>query len=342
MAQNTTALFPLPDAKGKWGYVDAKKNVKIAYQFMGATPFYEDRAIVALPAKNEDGFSTHVIDLAGKVLFEIPNFTQQPPQMFQMDFLRYSEGLLNVKLGNNKKDFTYLDKEGKIALTIKNDASEFSYYYQFSNGLAYIATSDSTSAYVNKKGEKIIKNPYGMLPNDIHFSDSLAVTYTEKGVAYMNTQGKISNITQKIKDVIELAAMSEGIAFVAFANPKDESGEPQYALLKKDGSTVPLAVKIGHSTPISYVSGYKFSHGLALIRTFASGFSENYAYINKNGKVAFPLPPSIINNNHPSQGQNFHQGLACWAVNTGDNLFKAVYITPAGKIAFESPSIKRY
>lgn len=348
VAQNASALFPLPDAGGKWGYVDAQKNVKISYQFMGASPFCEDRALVALPAENEEGFTLHVIDSVGKVLFQVQQFTYSPIHLFQMSHVRYSEGLLGMQLSKKEKNLTYLDKMGKPAIMLKDTVDDFPLHFPFSNGFAYLRTYDGYQTYINKKGEKKISLPYnineqfGSLDRD--FSDGVAVVFTKEKskLGYINTKGKYLPITRKFKDIEDLGAMSEGIAFMALPDPKNETGEPKYVLLKKNGKTVPISVDLRHSSPASYISDYKFSHGLALVRV---RYADNYTYLDKNGKVAFQLPESITKPDYAelsATGQNFHQGLACWKVPTKDRAFKLVYITTAGKVAFESPSIKEY
>ncbi len=336
-----SALFPLPNAEGKWGYVDAQKNVKIPYQFMGATPFYEERALVTIPAKNEYGFTTHVIDTTGKVLFEVRCFTYKPVFMCRMDFMRYSEGLLGINLPNEKKKtITYLDKGGKRVIVFENAVDDDPLHFPFSNGLAYVQTYDTNQIYINKKGERQIVVPcsevIGMTPQDLNFGDGLAVAYIKNKSAwgYINTKGKYQPITEKVKNIQDLGAMSEGIAFVSLA----DISRKKALLLKKNGKIISISVDVTYSSPVTDVSGYKFSHGLALIKT---GYSGNMTYINTKGKVAFELPESITKAEH-TQGSNFHQGLACWYVSTKDDELKFFYITTKGKIAFESPSIKKY
>lgn len=337
---NTNALFPFPDATGKWGYVDAQKNVKIAYQFLGASPFYEERAFIARKEANKTEPTISVIDPTGKILFDLNVVLGAPHELCQMVHYRYSEGLLAKSSFDEPMTVEYLDKEGKSQITLKGVYTA----NPFSEGLAYVQTNDSTYIYIDKTGKKVLELSGGMGPFDSDFQNGWAVSSKGLGLGeciYINKKGEKAPFLKNFKDVQDLGAMAEGIAFIALSNPNQDNPEPICKLIKPDGSTLPIAIKLGYSSPVTTVSGYRFSNGLALVNAGSGleGIGRDQVYLNKQGKLAFPMPPVIEqakNKQMPIFGGNFHQGLACWIIMTGEITYKVVYLTPAGKVAFES------
>ncbi len=354
-AQSPNAFFPFTNAEGKWGYVDAQKNVKIAYQFLGASPFYEERAFVARKVPNQTEHVVSVIDLAGKVLFDVSVVGQQPHELCQMDYYRYSDGLLSMPSYDENTPSTYLDKAGKVKITLKKGVFGSA---SFSEGLAYAQTSDSTAMYIDITGKKVLDVKASMaVDND--FKGGWVVTSSGIGsgdFSYLNKKGEKAPFLKNFKHIEDLAAMSEGIAFLALPNPSTDNYEPILKLLKSDGSTIPIKIKLRNSTPVTTVTGYRFSEGLALVHIpdeQASNkkiYLNRQVYLNKQGEIAFELPAILKGREGrdgdgqvyitSGAGKNFYQGLACWIVQTSDSTVKIVYLTPAGKVAFESGEIK--
>lgn len=353
-AQNKDALYPFPDATGKWGYVDKEKNVKIAYQFLGASPFYEDRAIVARAGKEADKPLFSMIDKQGKRIFDF-DFGYPPLELCQLTYYKYSDGLfyhMTFDADGGKTTHSYLDKEGKTVLTIPSTSS---IAHSFSEGLAYTHFSDSLWAYIDKTGKKVLEGVGGYMPMEMNFSDGWAVgkTIKEDGrivMHYFDKKGNKHPFLQKYEGKTEeLGEIKQGYALIAVKNPDDTALFPLTLILQPDGSFKNIDVTLHPSSPVTYITGYHFADGLAYIRYQPKQnkeYEEVYGYLNTAGKIAFDLPALLRPAKPHGQihtsafGNPFHEGLACWRIET-DQTFKIVYINTAGKIVLDSPTFKK-
>jgi hypothetical protein len=321
-AQNKTALFPFPNEKGRWGYVDAQKNVKIAYQFLGASPFYEERAFIARQEAGKTEPIVSVIDITGKVLFDVNIAIGQPHEICQMSHTRYSEGLLGISSYDDNVPNKFIDKEGKTVLTLPKDKYNIMALNPFFNGLTYIPL-ENAYLYIDKTGKEVLKGKSLGMPIDYNFSEGWAIadfgTMEKNEYQFINTKGEKAPFLKKIKNITDLGAFSEGMAFVSYM---DTDNTFKIVLLKTDGTTIPVDALVGNSSPVTTVSGYKFSNGLALVQTGDDMSMQNPQYLNKQGKIAFQLPKAITDHKKEGytmiSGTNFHQGLACWVVQTGE------------------------
>lgn len=346
-AQQKNALFPMPNAQGKWGYVDVNNKVVIPHKFHDASPFYEERAFVA--TKNTNGqVSCHVIDTKGTVLFAVDFLENFVGTMHQMHYHHYAEGLLNIpKYGG--KEYKYVDKMGKVVLIFPHKSENQGNASNFSEGLAFVALTDSTWGYIDSKGKVALQGKH-FAPIEYGFYQGWAVTADDKGLAYVNKKGEKANFLAKYA-LQDLGGMQEGYAFVALTSKDTLQQEPDFAILQPDYSLKPVAVQLGHSTPVTYVSYYHFSNGLALVQYYVGkdeSWRQHNGYLNTAGKLAFELPKELTPTRKGTDGEQdfyveggqFHEGLACWTVKYPNDTKKIIYINTAGKIVMQSPLIK--
>jgi|GEM_PF-2621723 len=349
-AQDKTALFPLPNAEGKWGYVDAQKNVKIAYQFDVATPFFEERAFVLHGGSNKENPGFSVIDMQGKLLFDVSIPCYDSENACLMDYTRYSEGLLHVRnYQENTNKYTFYDKQGKLALSVPcANGSVMGMPAIFSEGLAYIMPTDSTWAYIDKTGKIILKGDGAMnFPFEAGFYNGWAVSYNQSPIKLMNKKGVPASFLKKYK-VEDLGIMREGYGFMAGKLKTDaEDVTDKVYIIQPNGTVKPVNIVLENSSPVTFVSGYSFSEGLAHIRYFKKTDQEYMqrfvGYLNTDGKLAFDLP-AMLQQSEKSQatGSSFYNGLACWRIGTWEeeiSAYKVVYINTKGAVVFESPTI---
>jgi hypothetical protein len=205
-AQNSVALFPFPDEKGQWGYVDAQKNVKIAYQFLGASPFYEERAFIARQEAGKEKPTVSVIDATGKILFDVDIDVDAPSQLCQMNNIRYSEGLLGLFSRDENVPNKYIDKEGKTVLTLPKGKYHDIQPRPFFSGVTCVFL-DSTRLYIDKTGKEILKVYSKSLPMDPDFSDGWTAvnfgSYENPDYQYINTKGEKVSFLKKDIFVID-------------------------------------------------------------------------------------------------------------------------------------------
>jgi WG containing repeat len=347
-AQDKNALFPMPNAQGKWGYVDANNKVVIPYKFDGASPFHEERAFVFQMQGTERHYS--VIDTKGNIVFKTETLDYDAPNLCQMHYYRYSDGLYQTQeYVGNKNIYKYLDKAGKLALTLSDDKNPYMIANRFSEGLAYAMLNDSTLVYFDKKGKIALKGYGHSSPAEYDFHNGWAVTgsmMTDESFSYINKKGEKAPFLAKY-NLTDLSIMREGYAFLAIASPNPEKQDVSYLILQPDYSTKPVEVPLAYSSPVTYVSGYYFSNGLAFVRYYVGKEEmrqERQGYLNTAGKFAFELPKELnpsATEEHFVMGDNFHNGLACWRIEYPDNTLKIVYLNTAGKIVLESPVVKK-
>jgi hypothetical protein len=342
-AQDKNALFPMPNAQGKWGYVDAQNKVIIPYQFDDASPFHEERAFVLRYKDKEELYS--VIDTKGNIIFNTTMLGYRARWLCQMHEHRYSEGLYKIEeTVGDKTIYKYLDKAGKVALTLHNDTALFTTADNFSEGLAYGMLNDDVWVYFDKKGKIVLKG-YGY--TDVigrEFHEGWAVQGflpREQRFAYINQKGEKASFLDKY-EVLDLGNMNEGYAFMALNNSTAEKQSLAYVVLQPDRSVKPIDLPVAYSSPITCISGYSFSHGLALVQCQEDGYT--WEYINTAGKRAFQLPKKLRNvttDTHEVSGDNFHNGLACWVVMRRYDAMEIIFLDTAGKIVMKSPIVKR-
>ncbi|TAE19148.1 MAG: WG repeat-containing protein [Bacteroidetes bacterium] len=346
-AQKKNALFPMPNAQGKWGYVDANNKVIIPHKFHDASPFYEERAFVAIKQANGQ-VSCHAIDAKGTVLFEAKFLENQTDALYFSHYYHYSDGFLNVPQDENNT-YKYIDKAGKLAFTFPHNCENYGISNNFSEGLAFVQLTDSTWGYIDTKGKLALQGK-GFAPIEHNFHQGWAVISTDTGLTYLNKKGEKATFLAQYA-LQDLGEMREGYAFVALT-PKDTlQQEPDYAILQPDYSLKPIALQLAHSTPVTYVSYYYFSNGLAFLCYYVGkdeSMRERCGYLNTAGKIAFELPKELTPTRKGTEGEQdfytaggqFHEGLACWTIQYPNETKKIIYLNTQGKIVLQSPIFK--
>jgi hypothetical protein len=348
-AQDKNALFPMPNAEGKWGYVNAKNKLVIPYQFAGASPFYEERAFV-FQGKGENR-TYSVIDTKGKILFntEKIEYNDYNCHFCMMTECRYSEGLCRLQGYKNDTYYCkYIDKAGKVVLNLCEDGVSYVTANHFSDGLAFVVKNNAWS-YIDTKGNVVLQgNGNGdVMTTDHDFHNGWAVqgSVLEGSIlAYINKRGEKASFLAQYH-IADLGDMKEGYALVSTSVIQLERQDIYYAVLQPDHSLKPITIPLAFSSPVAYVSGYSFSEGLALVRCLPvrEGGDNRWMYINTEGKPAFEMPDELAHvdtEEYAASGRNFHHGLACWCVTYADNSIKIVYINKKGKIVLESDVVR--
>jgi hypothetical protein len=242
----------------------------------------------------------------------------------------------------------FLDKAGKVALTIADDKYPYLSVNRFSEGLAYGFLGDSAWAYFDKKGKIALKGYGNSSPMEHEFHNGWAVQGSNMDgntFFYINKKGEKAPFLAKY-NLVDLGSMNEGYALMALASPNPEKQDVSYVVLQPDYSTKPVTVPLSFSSPVTYVSGYYFSQGLALVQCqpVREGGETRWAYLNTAGKLAFELPAELQNvytEEYSVSGSSFHDGLACFRTMYPDESFEIVYINTAGKIVLKSPVVKK-
>jgi hypothetical protein len=189
---------------GLFGFLDHSGTIVIAPTFKRAWDFSEGRAVV-----RTDGFQSGYIDKTGRIVVK-PQFDSASD---------FSDGLASVGDFGPTGRFGYIDKNGTVVIPLRFflalDFSEglapvmssqghwefidhrgnfailpkFASATPFSEGFAVVFSDDILgSYYVDKKGEFAFaggRNPAWL------FVDGLAVVGREKGLVYLNRDGKI-------------------------------------------------------------------------------------------------------------------------------------------------------
>ncbi len=344
----STPLFPMPNAEGKWGYVDAKNKLIIPYKFDNASPFYEERAFIAQKQTNGEVVCS-TIDTKGNILFQVNMSEGLVLELYQMHYQHYNEGLFYIpNYENESRTYQYIDKAGKQAISFAHNCGNSGYAKDFSEGLAYVTLTDSTWGQIDTQGKLVLQGK-DFAPIEQAFKQGWAVIRTAEGFTYINKKGEKATFLSPYK-LEDLGDMQEGYAFMALP-PKDTlEQDVRFVILQPDRSIKPVAIKLVHSTPVTYVSGYNFSHGLAYVRYYDSKgqYGEQQGYLNTAGKLAFPLPKVLTPTRKSAEGDydfyvkgnKFHQGLACWTINYSNNTMKIIYIDTAGKVVLQSSIVK--
>ncbi len=158
-------LFPI-SIEGNWGYIDSQGKLLIEPTFLGAAPFSEGLAVVAVAGQSEEDrvferVYSGFIDATGK--FAIP--AKPPDRIREMEsYDRYSfsdfhEGLAKVHVNDATGVGGYIDRGGNVVI-----APQFSTAGDFSEGLAFVSTrrpwSDAPhrTGFIDRSGEFVIEN----------------------------------------------------------------------------------------------------------------------------------------------------------------------------------------
>ncbi len=161
-----------------------------------------------------------------------------------------SEDLVFIDIGEEEnQEHYFLDKDGNKYKFKDN-------FFNFSEGIATVATKDNKWGFINKKGEYVIKPQFGFVNE---FSEGLAAVLKNDKYGFINKKGKM--VIKPQFDSVGL--FSEGLTEV-LKNDK-------YGFINKKGKMVikPQFDSVG-----------SFSEGLAEVEK-----DKKYGFINKKGKM---------------------------------------------------------
>ncbi len=318
-------LFPV-FLHGKWGYINAKGNLVIDFQFDEARDFHQNIAAVKIGYRwgyidiferyirnpifdscldfSED-FAAVSIDNQWGYISNLSSQKYAIPPTYEAA-TSFSEGLAAVKL---KGKWGYINKKGDVVIPF-----QFDYGGPFTEGLAYVVYAHKLG-YINSHGQLII-NPRFDFPDYIDLTmNPIEWIISEKnkrysfkeGIALAVYQGRYGYIAPNGDTLIDFIysdalPFSEGLAAVKDGNKGkwgfiDKQGnfviEPKYNQANSFSEGL-AAVKL--STKWGYINIY----GLPLIRsqfTTASQFNHGLAlvdqrrYISTTGEIIWEGEP---------------------------------------------------
>lgn len=328
-AQETKDSFKLLQMRqqGLWGYMDRTGKTVIAPEFVKATPFSGDLAMVFEPFDQNLSIPFY-IDRTGRTVW-YPKIDSWliPEQLEALIEIEYTldppgEGLalayelepLGYKLG-------YIDQTGKYVIQ-----PQFSKARPFSEGVAAVCIrgAQQRCGYINKNGKVIIKPQFEVAHS---FSEGLAAVRIDGKYGYINKDGRIvvnpkfedagsfseglaavrlnnkwSYIDKTGKLIInaqfdKAGVFSEGLATIAVQDPGRKPVLPDSMLMginfRGKWGYIDMMGKMLISPEFDDVSG--FSEGLGAVK-----IAGKWGYIDKNGKMS--IKPQFDYAHHFSGG----------------------------------------
>jgi hypothetical protein len=325
------ALYPVR-VKGRWGYMNSRKEIVIDCQYEAAEDFTGGLASVTKKVRDKGGHTERelvgFIDEKGAVVAdflydkayafsegmaivikdELYGFIDSTgkeviPTQFE-DAASFSEGLAAVKVkGKNG----FINKRGEMVIALAFERS--CHGSVFSDGLApvYTTMEEGTAGYIDKTGTMVIGPKFGFVDQ---FFEGLAMVrpLESNEFGYINTKGE-----WVIKPAYDLSlGFHEGLATVKEMN---NDGSSTFAIIDKTGKELAKNMKY------NFVGIFK--EGLAAFENV----NFQWGYIDRSGKEVIPAqfasPKFFIN------------GLA--RVETGSFFgeLKIVYINKKGQIVWK-------
>jgi hypothetical protein len=325
------ALYPVR-VKGRWGYMNSRKEIVIDCQYEAAEDFIGGLASVTKKVREKGGHNERelvgFIDSKGAIVADFQydkaySFSEGMaivvkddqygfidstgreviPTQFE-DAASFSEGLAAVKV-NGKNGF--INNQGQIVITPAFERS--CYVSVFSHGLApvYTTIEEGPSGYIDKTGKMVIDPEFGFVSQ---FSEEVAMVRPlgSNEFGYINTQGE-----WLIKPTYDMSlGFHEGLATVKVMN---KDGSSTFSIIDKTGKELAKNMKY------NFVGIFK--EGMAAFENK----DFQWGYIDRSGKEVIPAqfasPKFFIN------------GLA--RVETGSffNELKIAYINKKGQIVWK-------
>jgi hypothetical protein len=215
------------------------------------------------------------IDASGRVIIK-PQFDGALP---------FTEGLAAVSTGNK---WGFIDASGKTIIPMSYRAVS-----HFSDGLSAVTLAADAPpyacGYIDHAGQFVIKPQHEFTCRDFNEGFAVVGVYDETAGedldSYINKKGELA-----INGQYALAEpFSEGLARV-----NDFS---QTYFINREGATVINLKGYGGNDTLSdeYVPAGSFSEGLAEvgIKTFSEAGYSLFGFVDKQGRIAFKLPPQM-------------------------------------------------
>ncbi len=254
----------------KYGYVNKQGNLVVKPKYDKAGPFSEGFAVVRIGRRK-----TFFIDKTGK-----PAIT---PDVYRIDFSGFSEGLV-FAYTNNSRTPVYLDKEGKIAISLEKDkAGGYIQGAPFSEGLAAVKIKGKWG-YIDKTGTLVIPPQYERRAS---FRAGVACVATEEmrgDVGYW-THFIIDRAGKTVKELPwrPKGTFSEGL--VPVSTWSKEKNKSMCGYIDTQGT---MAIQ-----PQLFDNALPFRNGLARVKVQGLGrkIQGNDAYIDKAGQMVWVGEP---------------------------------------------------
>jgi hypothetical protein len=304
--KNRTGLHPVPNANGKWGFIDRAGRFRIRPQYDGAGEFSDDVAYVWKWVGNQR--KNGIVDPAGK-------FTGLPTNDYEVTF---HDGLARVQTpSGQERKYGYMDKTGRMVIE-----PQFFDSGHFSEGLAWAAMLREREwlyGFINKTGQFAIAPQFVYQPGD--FVDGMAKVISKSTSGFIDRAGRFRILTEfEHSD----AFFSEGLLAVVIG-----SDPPRGVYLDRDGKEV-LVTPFWQRRTAWQRSLYTlrrqqlapFSEGLAPVLSF-----NKLGFIDKTGKVV--IEPEF------RETLGFSEGLAAVKIIGSDGAYVWGYIDRAGKLVIE-------
>jgi len=242
----------------KYGYVDKAGRLVVKPKYDRAGPFSEGFAVVGVGRDK-----TFFIDKTGK-----PAITSD---VYGIDISGFSEGLVFAYTKSSRTP-VYLDKEGKIAISLEKDKDGFVIQgAPFSEGLAAVKIKGKWG-YIDTTGTLVITPQYERRAS---FSEGLACVATEEIRDYVGywTHFIIDRAGKTVKEIPwwPIGTFSEGL--VPVRTWDKEKNKSTYGYIDTQG-TMAIQPQFDNALP--------FRNGLARVK-----LRGNDAYIDKAGQTVW-------------------------------------------------------
>jgi len=305
-ARNHAGLHPVPDAGGKWGFIDRTGRFRIPPRYDGAGQFSEGVAYVWFwdDRQRREG----VVNTDGK-------FTALPETNEYAFIFRDGLARFQTPSGQERK-YGYMDKTGRVVI-----APQFHDAGHFSEGLAWVEVLREGKwlhGFIDKTGKVVIEPQFVYQPGD--FVDGLAKVVGQTAAGFIDREGKF-RITVESEQSGDF--FSEGLLPVVQGDP------PRGVYIDRDGRValeIPLwQNRTAHQRALYTIRRLQlapFSEGLAPVLSF-----NKLGFMDKTGKVV--IEPQF------RETSGFSEGLAAVKIIGSEGHYVWGYIDRAGRFAVE-------
>lgn len=264
-------LVPVRNKKGKCGFIDAERTIKIPFLFENASGFSEGLAAV----KNDKG--------------EIGYINKDGEMVIGYTKIRGGDKFYDSRaVIKNENGIGVIDKNGKYVVQPSNDWIPWGGYHYQEGVLTFIKDNPSKVGCYDLNGDVIIPPIKTIIGG---FNEGLAAyaNFDENDYGYIDKNNNI-----KFHGFSDAAPFSDGLASVTKNN--------QDMYIDKSGSVKFVLPPNMHC--------YRFSEGLARGRYTDNETFFEHVYIDKNGKVKFRFKYDNEDTFDEYVYGDFHEGMA--------------------------------
>lgn len=275
-------LWNIQKSDGKTGFIDSIGNEVFTDYFDYLDTEFKD-GLVFFKKGNKSGF----LNSKGKIVFNT-----------RIENGQFSEGLLNI---NNKRNFYYLDVNGKIALNLNilelPKGKEISEIYPFSSGLALVRLQNNGHKDINFGATDIIysgnKYPGDWIYGFINKKGQWIIKPTiDEPTEFKNGQCVITR-NGKLQYVDSIGAT---ILTLPYSNVRDNS--EGFGIVYSDNDSCFFINKKGKKfSNLYFLRAHAFHEGLAAVE-----INGKWGFIDTTGKIVIEPKYYLVN--------DFSEGLA--------------------------------